>query len=154
MQVVSSRCGGLDVHKDSITACVLVFDGEGHRQVRKREFQTHWKQLQRLKQWLYANKVQRVAMESTGIYWKGVWHVLEGHFPLLLANPYHMHNIPGRKTDQNDAEWIADLLGHGLLKASFVRLFPVSSGRNGLLKKRWRACATSGTNCGWCYEAR
>ncbi len=120
MQVVYSRCCGLDVHKDSVTACVLVFDDRGHRQVRKKEFQTHWKQLQQLKLWLYANKVQHVAMESTGIYWKPVWHVLQGHFPLLLANPYHMKNIPGRKTDQNDAEWIADLLAHGLLRASFV----------------------------------
>ena len=59
-------------------------------------------------------------MESTGVYWKPVWHVLAGHFPLLLANPYPRKNIPGRKTDQNDAEWIADLLAHGLLRRSFV----------------------------------
>jgi transposase len=120
MQVVYSRCCGLDVHKDSVTACVLVFDDQGRRQVRKKEFPTYWQQLQRLKLWLYANKVQHVAMESTGVYWKPVWNILQGHFPLLLANPYHMKNIPGRKTDQNDAEWIADLLAHGLLRASFV----------------------------------
>lgn len=120
MQVVYSRCCGLDVHKDSLTACVLVFDEQGQRQVRKKEFQTYWKQLQQLKLWLYANKVMHVAMESTGVYWKPVWNILQGHFPLLLANPYHMKNIPGRKTDQNDAEWIADLLAHGLLRASFV----------------------------------
>ena len=120
MQVVYSRCCGLDVHKDNIAACVLVFDEQGQRQVRKKEFRTYWKDLQRLKLWLYANKVQHVAMESTGVYWKPVWNVLEGHFPLLLANPYHMKNIPGRKTDQNDAEWIADLLAHGLLRGSFV----------------------------------
>jgi transposase len=70
--------------------------------------------------WLYANKVQQVAMESTGVYWKPVWNILQGHFPLLVANPYHMKNIPGRKTDQNDAEWIADLLAHGLLRGSFI----------------------------------
>jgi transposase len=130
MQVVYSRCCGLDVHKDEITACVLVFDEKGQRQIRKKEFRTYWKELQRLKLWLYANKVEHVAMESTGVYWKPVWHVLEGHFPLLLANPYHMHNIPGRKTDQNDAEWIADLLAHGLLKASFVPPRPIQELRD------------------------
>lgn len=69
-------------------------------------------------------------MESTGVYWRPVWNVLEGHFPLLLANPYHMHNIPGRKTDQNDSEWIADLLAHGLLKASFVPPRPIQELRD------------------------
>jgi transposase len=120
MEVVYRRCCGLDVHKDSVTACVLVLGEQGKREVRKKEFPTFWKGLQNLKLWLYACKVERVAMESTGVYWKPVWNVLEGHFSLLLANPYHMKNIPGRKTDQNDAEWIADLLAHGLLRASFV----------------------------------
>jgi len=120
MQVLYARCCGLDVHKDAITACVLVIDEQEQREVRKKEFRSYWKELQRLKLWLYACKVQHVAMESTGVYWKPVWNVLEGHFPLLLANPYHMHNIPGRKTDQKDAEWIADLLAHGLLQPSFV----------------------------------
>jgi transposase len=129
VQVVYSRCCGLDVHKDSLTACVLIFD-QGQRQVRIKEFATHRQQLQRLKLWLYANKVLHVAMESTGVYWKPVWHVLEAHFPLLLANPYHMHNIPGRKTDQKDAEWIADLLAHGLLKASFVPPRPIQQLRD------------------------
>ena len=119
MKVLYCRCCGLDVHKDSITACILVLVN-GQRQVRIKEFKTYWKELQRLKLWLYSNKVEYVAMESTGVYWKPIWNVLDGHFPLLLANPYHMHNIPGRKTDQKDAEWIADLLAHGLLKASFV----------------------------------
>lgn len=120
MQVVYRRCCGLDVHKASITACVLVLGEQGERDVRKKEFGTHLKELIRLKMWLYSSKVEQVAMESTGVYWKPVWNVLEGNFPLLLANPYHMKNIPGRKTDQNDAEWIADLLAHGLLRASFV----------------------------------
>jgi transposase len=120
MEVVYRRCCGLDVHKDSVTACVLVLGEAGQREVRKKEFPTFWKGLQKLKLWLYACKVERVAMESTGVYWKPVWNVLEGHFSLLLANPYHMKNIPGRKTDRNDAEWIADLLAHGLLRASFV----------------------------------
>lgn len=120
MQVVYPRCCGLDVHKDQVTACVLVLGEDGKREVRIREFRTYFQELQKLKLWLYANRVMRVAMESTGVYWKPVWHALEGNFPLLLANPYHMHNIPGRKTDQKDAEWIADLLAHGLLQASFV----------------------------------
>lgn len=130
MQVVYSRCCGLDVHKDQVTACVLVLGDNGNRDVRIREFRTYRKDLERLRLWLYANKVKHVAMESTGVYWKPVWHVLDGHFPLLLANPYHMHNIPGRKTDQNDAEWIADLLAHGLLKASFVPPRPIQELRD------------------------
>ena len=130
MQVVYSRSCGLDVHKDQITACVLVLGEEGKRQVRIKEFRTYRKDLQRLKLWLYSCKVAHVAMESTGIYWKPVGHVLEGHFPLLLANPYPMHNIPGRKTDQKDAEWIADWLAHGLLKASFVPSRPIQELRD------------------------
>lgn len=130
MQVVYSRCCGLDVHKDQVTACVLVLGEGGKREVRLKEFRTYRKELQKLKLWLYANKVMQVAMESTGVYWKPVWHILEGHFPLLLANPYHMHNIPGRKTDQKDAEWIADLLAHGLLKASFVPKRPIQELRD------------------------
>jgi transposase len=120
MEVVYRRCCGIDVHKDAVTVCVLVTGEEGRREVRKKEFRTYWKDLQRLKLWLYSSKVEAVAMESTGVYWKPVWHVLEGHFPLLLANPFHMRNIPGRKTDQNDSEWIADLMAHGLLRPSFV----------------------------------
>jgi transposase len=111
---------------------VLVLGEDGQREVRIKEFATYWnwKDLQRLKMWLCACKVKQVAMESTGVYWKPVWHVLEGPFGLLLANPYHMHNIPGRKTDQNDAEWIADLLAHGLLKASFVPPEPIQQLRD------------------------
>lgn len=120
MEVVYRRCCGLDVHQASVTACVLAFGQGGKREARKKQFGTDRKSLQQLRLWLYACKVERVAMESTGVYWKPVWNVLEGHFPLLLANPRHMKNVPGRKTDQNDAEWIADLLAHGLLRASFV----------------------------------
>jgi transposase len=130
VQVVYPRCCGLDIHKDQVTACVLVLGEDGRREVRIREFRTYRKQLQQLKLWLYASKVMQVAMESTGVYWKPVWHVLEGHFPLLLANPYHMHNIPGRKTDQKDAEWIAGLLAHGLLKPSFVPGRPIQQLRD------------------------
>jgi transposase len=120
MRVLYRRCCGIDVHKDGLTACILVIGDDGKREVRKKEFRTFLEDLRHLKTWLRSSKVEYVAMESTGVYWKPVWNVLEGHFPLLLANPYHMRNIPGRKTDQNDAEWIADLLAHGLLKPSFV----------------------------------
>lgn len=120
MNVVHARCCGLDVHKDRVTACVLITGTDGSRVVRKKEFDTYLRGLENLRLWLYANKVTIVAMESTGVYWKPVWNVLSGHFELLLANPYHMHNIPGHKTDAADSEWIADLLAHGLLKPSFV----------------------------------
>jgi transposase len=130
MEVVYRRCCGIDVHKDSITACVLVNEPGKQREARKKEFRTYWSDLQKLKLWLYASKVEQVAMESTGVYWKPVWNVLDGHFPLLLANPYHMRNIPGQKTDQKDSEWISDLLAHGLLRASFVPPRPVQELRD------------------------
>jgi transposase len=120
MPVVYRRCGGLDVHKDSITATVLVFGEEGQREVRKKEFGTHWKELQRLGKWLRACRVERVAMESTGVYWKPVWNVLEKSLGLVLANPYQVKNIPSQKTDRRDSEWIADLLAHDLIRPSFV----------------------------------
>jgi len=120
VKVKFSRCCGIDVHKDRLTACVLILETDGRQVVRKKEFETHIRGLENLRLWLYANKVMQVAMESTGVYWKPVWNVLNGHFGLLLVNPHHMHNIPGRKTDAADSEWIADLLAHGLLKPSFV----------------------------------
>lgn len=120
MRVVHSRCCGIDVHKGSLTACVLVLGAKGEREVRLKTFATDFGELQRLRFWLFSQKVAQVAMESTGVYWKPVWNVLTGLCELLLANPYPMHNIPGRKTDASDAEWIADLLAHGLLKPSFV----------------------------------
>jgi transposase len=120
MQVVYSRCCGLDVHQKSVTACVLVFDQQGRRSVRKKQYETHRPGLQRLMLWLYAWKVEQVAMESTGVYWKPVWNVLEKHFRLILANPYQVKSIPYEKTDPRDAEWIADLLAHGLIRPSLV----------------------------------
>src|SRR5262249_18632970 len=122
MRIVYRRCCGLDVHKNTITACVLAIDEQERVPVRKKVFGTFWKELQRLKLWLYACKVEAVAMESTGVYWKPVWNVLEGHVPLLLANPYWVKNIPGRKTDQNDSEWIAQLLAHGLVNRTSAKV--------------------------------
>lgn len=120
MQILFSRCCGIDVHKDSVTACVLVYSGSAEPEVRKQEFATHFKALGNLRFWLFAQKVTHVAMESTGVYWKPVWQALEGHFQLLLANPYQVKNIPGQKTDARDSQWLAELLAHGLIRPSFV----------------------------------
>jgi len=120
MRLVYSRCCGMDVHKDSITACVLVYSDSAEPDVRKKQFETHWKALANLRLWLFAQKVTHVAMESTGVYWKPVWQALEGHFTLILGNPYQIKNIPGRKTDRRDSQWIAQLLAHGLIRPSFV----------------------------------
>jgi transposase len=110
------------VHKKSITACVLVWDGQQLIEERKKEFGTTKKQLGRLRFWLMACKVAEVAMESAGVYWKPVWHVLEkqNQFRLKLVNAQHYHGVDGQKSDQIDASWLAELLQCGLLKGSFV----------------------------------
>lgn len=120
MQIQYSRCCGIDVHKDSVTVCVLVYQEGKEVEVRKREFPTYFKALLNLKMWLLAQKVTHVAMESTGVYWKPVWQALENNFELILANPYQVKNIPGKKTDARDSQWLAELLAHGLIKPSFV----------------------------------
>jgi transposase len=120
MQILYSRCSGIDVHKDSVTVCVLVYSGSAQPDVRKKEFATHFKALLDLKTWLLAQRVTHVAMESTGVYWKPVWQALEGNFELILANPYQVKNIPGRKTDARDCQWLNELLAHGLIRPSFV----------------------------------
>src|SRR5499427_9541794 len=122
MQVVHEVCCGLDVHKKSVTACVL---WAANRRRQTREFGTFTKELLELADWLQECGVTHVAMESTGVYWKPVWNLLEGQFEVLLVNAQHIKAVPGRKTDQNDAEWIADLLQHGLLRASFVPPTPI-----------------------------
>jgi transposase len=117
MQVVHEVCCGLDVHKKRVTACVLWASG---RRRQTREFGTFTRELLELADWLRASGVTHVALESTGVYWKPVWNLLEGQFDVLLVNAQHIKAVPGRKTDQKDSEWIADLLQHGLLRASFV----------------------------------
>jgi transposase len=113
------KCAGLDVHKDSVVACVRIQQGpQAVHQVET--FGTTTESLLRLSDWLSEHQVTDVAMEATGVYWKPVWHVLDGIFELVLANAMHIKNVPGRKTDVNDATWIADLLAHGLIRASFV----------------------------------
>jgi len=119
MQVVYDRCCGLDVHKKLIVACVLSRTPQGV-QKEIRTFSTMLSDLFRLRDWLKASDCQVVAMESTGVYWKPIWNALEEELELLLVNAQHIKAVPGRKTDTKDAEWIVDLLQHGLLRASFV----------------------------------
>jgi transposase len=120
MEVLHPRCCGLDVHKDTVVACVrIVIDGKTGKEVRT--FSTTTADLMALSQWLAENKCTHIAMESTGVYWKPVWHVLaDGEFELVLANAAHIKGVPGRKSDVKDADWVSDLLAHGLIRASFV----------------------------------
>ena len=122
MQIVYKRCCGMDVHKDSVTACVLLIDEDGEFRKQTRYFPTMTRGLREMSAWLAGLGVEAIAMEATGVYWKPVWNILEAEqkFQLLLVNAHHVKNVPGRKTDQKDAAWIADLLQHGLLKGSFV----------------------------------
>jgi transposase len=120
MDVLYPRCAGLDVHKDSVVAAVRLA-GDGPAQTEVRSFGTTTPELLRLSTWLCETGCTHVAMEATGVYWKPVWHVLsDGDVTLILANAMHVKNVPGRKTDVADAAWLADLLAHGLIRASFV----------------------------------
>jgi transposase len=120
MEVLHPRCAGLDVHKETVVACVRLADaGDVAREVCT--FATTTAGLLALSEWLSTNGCTHVAMEATGIYWRPVWHILAaGAFTLLLANAAHVKNVPGRKTDVNDATWLAELLAHGLIRPSFV----------------------------------
>lgn len=115
MDKVNPRCCGLDVHKDSVWACARV---DGSQEIEK--FGTTTRELLRLGDWLESQGVLIAAMESTGVYWKPVWNLLEERLKLMLVNAHHIKQVPGRKTDVKDCQWIAELLEHGLLKASFV----------------------------------
>ena len=119
MEVVNPRCAGLDVHKETVVACVAIREGGQLRQ-EVRTFGTMTSELLVLHDWLLAHRVTHVAMESTGVYWRPIYNLLEDSFTVLLVNAAHIKNVPGRKTDVKDSEWIADLLAHGLLKGSFV----------------------------------
>ncbi|RIK52727.1 IS110 family transposase [candidate division KSB1 bacterium] len=120
MQVVYERCCGLDVHKETVVACVIVPEAHGQPQKETRTFATLTENLTELGAWLQAKQVTHVAMESTGVYWKPVYNLLAGAFEILVVNAEHVKTLKGRKTDIQDAEWIADLLRHGLLKGSFI----------------------------------
>jgi len=118
MDVLYPRCAGLDVHKDTVVACVRCVSAPAHRETRS--FATTTSGLLELAGWLGSHGCTHVAMEATGVYWRPVWHILDGSVELVLANAQHVRNVPGRKTDVNDAMWIADLLAHGLIRSSFV----------------------------------
>lgn len=120
MDVVVDRCAGLDVHKRTVVACVRGPGGDGERTSQVRTFRTFTADLEALRDWLVGVGVTSAVMESTGVYWRPVWHVLEGHIELLLVNARHAHNVPGRKTDVADATWLAQLGECGLLRPSFV----------------------------------
>ena len=125
METLVERCAGLDVHKDSVTACVRVPDGQGGRQAETRRFTTTTAGLVLLAEWLASFGVTRVGMESTGCYWKPVWQLLEDQVECWLLNAAHLHNVPGRKTDVADAAWVAQLVEHGLVRPSFVPPRPI-----------------------------
>jgi transposase len=120
MDVLYPRCCGLDVHKRTVVACRIVPGPDGTLLKETRTFGTTTPELLRLADWLTEVGVTHVGMESTGVYWKPIYNLLEGSFTLVLANAAHVHNVPGRKTDVKDSEWLAELLRHGLLPASFV----------------------------------
>jgi transposase len=125
MDVVHRCCAGLDVHKDTVTACVAWAEPTGKKRHEKRPFGTTTRELLALADWIRGCGVTHVAMESTGVYWQPVWHVLEGQFELLLVNAQHVKAIPGKKTDRRDSVWLAELLQHGLLRSSFVPPTPI-----------------------------
>jgi transposase len=120
MEVILRRCAGLDVHKDSVEACVRRMSAGGKVEHEVRHWGTTTRELVSMGEWLESMGVTHVAMESTGVYWKPIFNILEAQFEILLANAHHLKNVPGRKTDIRDCQWIAQLLQHGLLKGSFI----------------------------------
>lgn len=129
MEVIHRRCAGLDVHKDAVMSAVRRMSGASVRR-ELQQFDTTTSGLLRLADWLEQHKCTHVVMEATGVYWKPIWHVLESRFKIILVNAAHVRNVPGRKSDVNDACWLADLLAHGLLRASFVPPTPIQELRD------------------------
>ena len=130
MEVTVERCAGLDIHQASVVACVLVGPLGCKPRKEVRSFGTSTRELEALRAWLEGLGVTHVGMESTGVYWKPVHAVLEGRFELIVGNAHHIKAVPGRKTDVKDAEWLADLVRHGLIKPSFVPPPPIRELRN------------------------
>jgi transposase len=125
MDIMNQSSCGLDVHKDSVVACLRKIGNDGKCHTEKRTYSTVTKELLALSDWMASKGVTHVAMESTGVYWKPIWNILEGEFTVLLVNAKHIKQVPGRKTDMKDCEWIAQLLQHGLLNPSFVPPTPI-----------------------------
>jgi transposase len=120
MEILNRCCAGLDVHKESVEVCVRRREASGELHQQTRRWGTMTAALEQLADWLASEGVTQVAMESTGVYWKPIYNILEGRFTILLVNARHMKPVPGRKTDVKDSQWIAQLLQCGLLHGSFV----------------------------------
>lgn len=146
MEAIVERCCGLDVHQATVVACLLV--GAAHEKPRKevRSFGTMTRDLMQLRDWLQEQRCTVVGMESTGVYWKPVYAVLEDNFELVVGNAYHIKAVPGRKTDVKDSEWIADLLRHGLINKSFVPPKPIRDLRD-LLRYRRKLVENRSAEC-------
>jgi transposase len=144
MNIVYERCAGLDVHKKTVVACALTPDEKGQRQKQRCTFSTMTPDLLKMRAWLQAQGVTHVAMESTGSYWEPIFNLLEGYVDVMVVNAQHLKTVPGRKTDIKDAEWIADLLQHGLLRPSFIPPAPqrevrdLTRSRTSLIEERSR----------------
>lgn len=155
MEVTYSHCCGLDVHKKLVVACVLTPGEENAKRKEVRRFGTMTADLLTLSDWLTSQGVTHVAMESTGEFWKPVYNILEGNFELLVVNAQHIKNVPGRKTDVKDAEWIADLLQHGLLRGSYIpdreqrQLRDLTRQRTNLVAERTRVINWMQKVCEW-----
>jgi transposase len=124
MEILYTNCAGLDVHKKTVKVCLLTRTSDGQPHKEFRTYLTTTEELLKLGDWLNERGCTHIAFEATGVYWKPVFNLLEGRFELLVVNAQHIKAVPGRKTDVKDAEWIADLLQHGLLKASFIPSAP------------------------------
>ena len=147
MEVLYKQCAGLDVHSETIVACVLLEDDQRNVTKETETFPTLTKDLFRLLKWLEDRHVTHIAMESTGIYWKPIYNILEDYFDITLANAQRIKNVPGRKTDVSDAEWIAKLLRHGLIEKSFVPPEDIRELRDlTRLRKKWIGHMTSEKN--------
>ena len=144
MDTLYPRCAGIDVHKDNLVVCVRLGDRPGKPAEEVRSFSTLTRDLLALADWLAQQRVTHVAMESTGVYWKPVFNLLEGHVEVILVNAQHVKQVPGRKTDVKDCQWLADLLAHGLLRASFVPPAPIRELRD-LTRQRAQLVAERAT---------
>ena len=156
MDQLIARCAGLDVHKETVVVCVRVPGPGQDRLQHVRTFGTMTADLLALRDWLTAQEVTQVAMESTRVYWKPIYYVLEEAFTCLLVNAAHMRNVPGRKTDVQDCVWIAQLLEHGLLRGRFVPPVPIrelrdlTRYRKGLIQERVRETQRPAEGAGGC----
>ena len=130
VQVIHERCAGLDIHKKTVVVTIMITGSDGTVQELTRSFPTMTSDLLKLEDWLSRHQIQVIAMESTGVYWRPVFNLLEEGREVLLVNAQHMKAVPGRKTDVKDSQWLADLLRHGLLKASFIPPQPVRDVRD------------------------